>query len=147
MKDVIEYNGSVDSTGILKITNRKQFDTDLKRFNGSQVEIVVKKKRSTRSSQQNRYYWGIVIPLIMQGLNDTGNEVNKQDAHEFIKANFNYSEIVNEETAEVFRVTKSTTRLNKNDFGVMIEKVKKFASEYLNIYIPDPNEDLSLFKN
>lgn len=83
----------------------------------------------------------------MQGLNETGNEVNKQDTHEFIKANFNYSEIVNEETAEVFRVTKSTTRLNKNDFGVMIEKVKKFASEYLNVYIPEPNEDLSLFKN
>lgn len=147
MKDVIEYNGSVDSTGILKITNRKQFDSDLKRFNGSQVEIVVKKKRSIRSSQQNRYYFGVVIPLLMQGLNDVGYDYNKKETHEFVKTNFNYTEQVNESTGEVIRHIKRTSRLNKSEFSEMVEKIKIFASEYLNIYIPDPNEDLSLFKN
>lgn len=144
MKDVIEYNGSVDSDSKLHINNRKAFIADLKRFAGKSVEIVVKLKRSTRSTQQNRYYWGIVIPLVMQGLIELGNDVNKQETHEFIKANFNYEEIVNKETGELFRMTKSTARLNKNDFGVMIEKLKVFASEYLNVYIPEPNEDLQL---
>ena len=144
MKDIIEYNGSVDSDSKLHINNRKAFIADLKRFAGKSVEIVVKLKRSTRSSQQNRYYWGIVVPLVMQGLIELGHDVNKQDTHEFIKANFNYEEIVNKDTGELFRMTKSTARLNKNDFGVMIEKLKVFASEYLNVYIPEPNEDLQL---
>jgi len=144
MKDLIEYNGSVDSDSKLHINNRKAFIADLKRFAGKSVEIVVKLKRSTRSSMQNRYYWGIVIPLVMQGLIELGHDVNKQDTHEFIKANFNYEEIVNNDTGELFRMTKSTARLNKNDFGVMIEKLKVFASEYLNVYIPEPNEDLTL---
>lgn len=144
MKDIIEYNGSVDSDSKLHINNRKAFIADLKRFAGKSVEIVVKLKRSTRSSHQNRYYWGIVIPLVMQGLIELGHDVNKQDTHEFIKANFNYEEILNKDTGELFRMTKSTARLNKNDFGVMIEKLKVFASEYLNVYIPEPNEDLQL---
>ena len=144
MKDLIEYNGSVDSDSKLHINNRKAFIADLKRFAGKNVEIVVKLKRSTRSTQQNRYYWGIVVPLVMQGLIELGHDVNKQETHEFIKANFNYEEIVNKDTGELFRMTKSTARLNKNDFGVMIEKLKVFASEYLNVYIPEPNEDLTL---
>ena len=144
MKDLIEYNGSVDSDYKLHINNRKAFIADLKRFAGKSVEIVVKLKRSTRSSNQNRYYWGIVIPLVMQGLIELGHDVNKQETHEFIKANFNYEEIVNKDTGELFRMTQSTARLNKNDFGVMIEKLKVFASEYLNVYIPEPNEDLTL---
>lgn len=144
MKDLIEYNGSVGSDSKLHINNRKAFIADLKRFAGKSVEIVVKLKRSTRSSNQNRYYWGIVIPLVMQGLIELGHDVNKQETHEFIKANFNYEEIVNKDTGELFRMTKSTSRLNKNDFGVMIEKLKVFASEYLNVYIPEPNEDLQL---
>jgi len=144
VKDIIEYNGSVDSDSKLHINNRKAFIADLKRFAGKSVEIVVKLKRSTRSSHQNRYYWGIVIPLVMQGLIELGHDVNKQDTHEFIKANFNYEEILNKDTGELFRMTKSTARLNKNDFGVMIEKLKVFASEYLNVYIPEPNEDLQL---
>lgn len=144
MKDVIEYNGSVDSESKLRVNNRKQFDLDLKRFAGKKVQISIKLDRATRSSQQNRYYFGIVVPLVMQGLIELGHDVNKQDTHEFIKANFNYEEIVNKDTGEMFRITKSTARLNKNDFGVMIEKLKVFASEYLNIYIPEPNEDLKL---
>ena len=144
MKDAIEYNGSVDSNNKLHINNRKAFIADLTRFIGKNVEIVVKLRKSTRSSQQNRYYWGIVIPLVMQGMNDLGHDFNKQDTHEFIKANFNYAEIVNETTGEIFRATKSTTRLNKSDFSSMIEKLKQFSTEYLNVYIPDANEDLKL---
>jgi hypothetical protein len=78
-------------------------------------------------------------------MNHVGNEMNKQETHEFIKANFNYKEIVNEETGEVFRATLSTSELNKSEFSEMTEKIKRFAAEYLNVEIPDPNADLSLF--
>lgn len=144
MKDVIEFNGKVNENGILHVFNRKVFDEAVKRFAGKDIEITVKKKKSVRSSQQNRYYFGIVIPVLQNGLNEVGYDMNKQDVHEFIKANFCYNEIVNKETGEIFRVTKSTTRLNKSEFSEMIEKIKIFASEYLNVLIPDATAELTI---
>lgn len=143
----LEFNGTVNEHGVLHIVHRAKFDEGLKRFAGKDIELTVQKKKSYRSNPQNRYYWGIIVELVMQGMNDTGNEMNKQETHEFIKANFNYKEIVNEDTGEVFRATLSTTALTKSEFSEMVEKIKRFSAEYLNVVIPDANEDLSLFKS
>jgi hypothetical protein len=141
----LEFTGRVTENGTLHIVHRAKFDEDIKRFSGKDIELLVQKKKAYRSSPQNRYYWGIIVELVMQGMNHVGNEMNKQETHEFIKANFNYKEIVNEETGEVFRATLSTSELNKSEFSEMTEKIKRFAAEYLNVEIPDPNADLSLF--
>jgi len=144
MKDKLEYNGTVDENGLLKITNRRAFDTEIKRFSGKPVEIIIQRKRSIRSDNQNRYYWGVVIPCVMQGLNDLGHEMNKEDTHTFIKANFNYTEIVDESTGEIWRTPITSSRLNKTEFGLMIEKAKKFSNDYLNVYIPEPGEQMEI---
>lgn len=142
-KDLVEFTGYV-SEGMLIIRRRKDFDIECKRFEGNDVDIVVSKKKSIRSSPQNRYYWAVVVPAVRDGLNDMGHDVNKEDVHDFIKATFNYKEIVNETTGEVFRLPLSTTRLNKSEFGELIEKVMRFASEYLNVVIPEANASLRL---
>ena len=96
------------------------------------------KKAGTRSNQQNRYYFGLVVPLIQKRIKDMGTELTKEETHEFLKARFNFSELVNEGTGEVLQLPVSTTRLNKEQFGEYIEKIQRFASEFLSIVIPDP---------
>ena len=91
-----------------------------------------------RSNPQNRYYFGIVVPLIQKGIKDLGTELTKDEVHEFLKARFNISEVVNQETGEAISVPISTTRLNKEQFGEYIDRIQKFAAEFLNIEIPDP---------
>jgi len=70
------YYGKV-TNGVLKITNRKQFDFELKQFEGKEISIEIKKKKRSRSNQQNKYLHGILIPCFKQALNEVGfNEVN-----------------------------------------------------------------------
>jgi hypothetical protein len=97
-----------------------------------------------RSSPQNRYYWGLMIPMVQKGIKDLGTDLSKEETHEFLKARFNYSELVNENTGEVMQVPFSTTRLNKAEFGEYISKIQQFAAEFLNVVIPDPGQVLEI---
>lgn len=93
---------------------------------------------SKRSLPQNKFYWALVIPMIQQGIEDLGTELTKEETHEFLKSKFNSEELVNTETGEVLSIPRSTTVLTKEQFSNYIEKIQRFASEFLNIVIPDP---------
>jgi hypothetical protein len=105
------------------------------------VSIV---RANRRSTQQNRYYWGLVIPILKQAFYDLGHDLSAEDVHDFLKAKFNSKEIVNEETGEAISVPISTTNLNKEDFGIYIEEIQRFAAMFLNVNIPDPNTQLEI---
>lgn len=97
-----------------------------------------------RSNPQNRYYWGLVIPLVRKGIEDMGTELTSEETHEFLKAKFNVSELVNEDTGQVELLPRSTTILTKEKFSGYVEKIQRFASEFLNIEIPDPGVQLTV---
>ena len=139
----IVYSGKVKE-GKLHIVHRALFDKDLTMHEGKEVEITIVRKRKKRSLGQNAYYWYIVIPLITQGLRDLGNDIDNNDAHEFLKANFCTKQIVNEQTGEIYTLPQSTTSLTTTGFMEFKDAIQKFASEFLNIYIPDPNEQADL---
>lgn len=101
-------------------------------------------QHNKRSNQQNRYYFGLCIPLIQKGLQDLGHDVTKEETHDFLKARFNADEIFSKETGGVLLFPLSTTRLNKEDFSLYIERIQNFAAEFLNITIPDPGEQLKI---
>lgn len=100
------------------------------------------KKANKRTNPQNRYYWGVCIRLVHDGLRDMGHDVSQEETHDFLKAKFNYTEIVNHDTGEVERIPRSTTEMSKEDFSVYVEKIQQFAAEFLSVTIPSPNTQL-----
>ncbi len=106
--------------------------------------IVERSRYNKRSNQQNRYYFGLVIPLVKKGIADLGTELTTEETHEFLKARFNYTELVNEDTAEVLQLPRSTAALSKVEFMEYIERIQVFASQFLNIVIPDPGEQMEM---
>lgn len=104
--------------------------------------IVEINQHNKRSNPQNRYYWGLVIPMIKKGIEDMGTELTSEETHEFLKAKFNYSELINEDTGQVELIPRSTTILNKLQFSEYVEKIQRFSSEFLNVIIPDPGVQL-----
>lgn len=118
----------------------KHFFSDLKDGN-FQLELDTVKKRS---NPQNNYYWGLVVPMIKKGIEALGTELTIAETHEFLKAKFNTVEIINAETGQVEALPKSTSRLSPAEFNGYKEKIQRFASEFLNIYIPDPNEQMEM---
>lgn len=134
---IVEFNerGELQSTAPLK-----------KLFKGiAQGKYILElSKANKRSNPQNRYYWGLVIPLIQQGIGHLGTELTKEETHEFLKARYNFEEIINTETGEAISIPKSTTRLNKSQFSEYIEHIQQFGSQFLNIQIPDPGQQLEI---
>ena len=139
----LSYTGKVKQSG-LHIYNRKQFDEDIKLFLEKDVTVTVEKKKRKRSLHQNNFYWGVVIPIVKQGLIDVGYRVTIDDTHELIKAKFIKKELVNENTGEILPSIGSTTELTTTEFMDLIAEIQQWAAEYLNVEIPDPNEQINI---
>lgn len=96
--------------------------------------------KNKRSDPQNRYYFGVIVPMVQKGIYDLGTEFTKEEVHEFLKARFNTIEIFNEANGGFITIPQSTTRLTKEQFGEYIAKIQQFAAEFLSIVIPDPGQ-------
>lgn len=118
----------------------------LKSLEGKRAEIIIKKARSKRSIQQNKYYFGCVVAIVRQGLKDLGYIMTPEETHEFLKDKFlGYETMANTEGLEIGKKYKSTTELTKTEFGEYIEQIQIFSAEILNVVIPDPNQQTEIF--
>jgi hypothetical protein len=101
---------------------------------GKRVRVTVERFRNRRSTEQNRYYHGIVVPAIGKAI----GEQDMESVHEMLKAEFNYEILVigNKE----MKVPRSTAKLETVAFSEYMEKVRMWAAKFLELYIPDPNE-------
>lgn len=129
----------------VKIINGQIIPHDMMMFNTmlhgleGDFNLSFKKVKKRRSNQQNKYYWGVVIPIVTQGLMSLhGDYLSPEDVHEFLKFRFNYKEI--DTGVEVLTIGKQTSSLSTFEFAEYIDKIIIFADEYLNIIIPEPNE-------
>lgn len=91
-----------------------------------------------RSNPQNRYLWGVVYPLMAAGFRDLGWQYDEEMVHFKMKQAFLTQTLVNEKTGEVETVLGSTKELDTDSMTTFIENVKMWASENLQVVIPDP---------
>jgi len=125
------------------IRNKGKITNAIKHFEGKEVELVVRKKKRQRTTPQNAYYFGVIIPITINAISDEWGEiwgVNK--THDFYKQMFLYEEKVNEQTSEVIKIPKSSTEnttIEQEEFHL---KCKEFLKEWFNVDVPLPNEDI-----
>jgi hypothetical protein len=104
------------------------------------------KSLTKRSLQANAYYWLILTEYVQPALYECGwREVKtKEDAHHFVAKLFLKVKMVNENTFEESERVKSTTELTKEEFQIYLEEIRQWGAEYMNIYIPEPNEQTAI---
>jgi hypothetical protein len=125
--------------------NRDLISEVINSLEGKDIIITIEKKRRKRSNPQNAYYWGIVLPMMQTGFyNNLGEHVGIQEAHEFLKGRFLFREVVNQELGEVIKLSKSTTELSTIEWETYMDQIRAFATEFLNITIPLPNNTLTI---
>jgi hypothetical protein len=128
----------------LHLYNKGGFRESLPHFEGWEVSLTLHERITTRSSKQNRYYWGVVVPLIRQGLKEAGYRgVTKAATHKLLKSLMLKDELVNEQTGEIMTFEGSTTNLSTKQFNEFTDAVRQWAAEQLGINIPEPNEQMS----
>lgn len=139
----IEIISRVENGKIVR--NRTLVVNALNSFQNSDIVITIQKQKIKRTNNQNHYYFGVIIPLVQDGLKDiTGEIYTKEETHTFLKSQFNFSELVNEKTGEIVKIPKSTTDNTTTEMEVYHEQIRNFAQEFLNIKIPLPLENLKL---
>lgn len=105
----------------------QKFKDKIIKLNGKYAILELKNFYKKRSDNQNQYYWGVVLDLISE---DTGND--PEDLHTTFKSMF-----LVDRTGKI-PVVKSTTKLTTVEFNEYIDKVVLFASQELNLEIPEP---------
>jgi len=119
-----DFNAKVvlDNEGkqMLKILAPVWYRHQLQKFRlGETVSLYVSSRRPKRSLQQNRYYWGVYLPLVAQ---QTG-EPDLERLHKLFSGKFLTESIV-EVLGEKVRMVKSTASLSKNDFSEYIMAIE-----------------------
>ena len=70
--------------------------------------------------------------------------MTKEQTHELLKLRFLKETILANDNGEYIERIKSTTELSTSEFMELIMEVQKFAIEYFNTEIPNPNEEIKL---
>jgi hypothetical protein len=129
--------------------NRPLIKKAIASFEGKPVTITIERTKKKRTNRQNRFYCGVVVPLIRQGLNDLGHFYTNQQAHELVKQHIadNYPDVIIEEVilnGLATRRIRSTSEFSTSEFMDYSEVVAQFAADYLSIEIPEPNEQMTI---
>ena len=116
---------------------------------GDEIMVVrIEPEEKKRTLRQNKYLWGVVYKYLVD--NDPGYFVNEETerllkgrgiamdevVHEFCKAQF--LPPVDLGIGGGMRITKSTAKLNRQEFNEYVESIRRWAAESLQVFIPDP---------
>lgn len=110
----------------------ERYVVHLAKLEGQNIELIVRKETKTRSGQQNRYYWGVVLAVLSEC---TGYD--PEQMHDAMKEKF-----ASKRTEAGLLITERTSKMDTTRFSEYIEGIKRWAAEYLECYIPDAGEVL-----
>ena len=119
----------------------------LQQFAGLKVVLTLEKFKRKRTTPQNAYLHGVVFPLVQQRLLDLGwkEAVDIGWVKDLMKYQFLKVETANEKTGEVITSIRATSSLTTSEMMEFIADIQQWAAEFLDIYIPDPNEQIEFF--
>ena len=96
---------------------------------GKDVIITIEKPSKQRSNPQNNYLWGVPYKMIADYTGDDIDSVHHAMAEMFLTSPGN-----------VVKKVQSTTKLSTVEFNEYVEKIIRWAAEFLSLYIELPNE-------
>lgn len=125
-----KFFGRVDA-GAIELRDKTEYALYLRKLEGKDVEVVVRRVRSQRSLQANAYYWAVIIALMAEEFG-----YDKQEMHEVLAMRFL--------RIEDCPVTGSPRRKRTPDcdskaFGEYVDACIRLATEH-GVYIPQPGE-------
>ncbi len=123
------FTGNVLSGGLLVMNKQKEYARHLRSLAGEYVEVIVRKKRFQRSSQANRYYFGVVIPLLAKHCGYEKDEMHELLAMRFLR--------IEDDPITGSPRRKHTPETDTAEFAAYVDSCIRLAAE-LGVVIPDP---------
>jgi hypothetical protein len=97
--------------------------------------ISIEKFRDGRSTNQNRYYWGIIV-------NGLASEFGyfRDEIHQLLRQKFLSYTRENPKTGTTEHFVRSTTDLTTEEMEEYLESIRVWALSEFSVYLPLPNE-------
>lgn len=138
--------GQLDN-GRVQWENAERFTKDLKTLGNGAVVVKVKLQSASavRSARANAYYWSSVLtPMSNEG---SDGDQSPEDIHDamcqmFLPDEQKRVEFLNRMTGETMTVEtdgRRTSKLKGDEFYTFVEKVRKFALEFMGVETEDPD--------
>lgn len=135
-----EWACQTTKDGTLPAWVQQQLSEQIKELPGKHVTLTLSVREKPRSNNANRYYWGVVIPLITAFFRGHGNYVDDEDTHEFLKLRVGkLAQVIVLPDGEVVKGLGSTAKLTTAEFEQYLERIRAWAAEY-SMIVPLPNE-------
>src|SRR5690349_12063838 len=125
------WDGTVHE-GKLLLCDPDGFREYFKQYEGRAIQLSIEPMRRTRSTEQNAYYWGVVLPTICKSIG--ADKYDKNDIHESLKARFLSRH--KDEIAPGLPLVRSTATLDTREFGEYLDAVIQLAAE-MGIEVPE----------
>ena len=124
-----------------RVINHQDLKDFFRSFKTGATLITARDYRK-RSNQQNRYYWAVMVPIVRAGLQDLGFDdiEDNEDAHELLKELHLKKSILSRVTGDEIPIAGSTRKLTIFEMNEYIERVARWAAEYLGVFIPSPTQ-------
>jgi hypothetical protein len=123
-----------------RMVNESTYLSDLNSLPSGYYKHTIEKQHRKASNEQFKYLYGLVYPLSMIALNESGYEFTSIDQVDiFWKELFANKEVLNRETGEIMKLPLSKSEFKTIDEMAFCDAIRNYCSEYLNSYIPDPD--------
>lgn len=129
MKTVPKFYG-LSTSGNVQFERWPDVSRYLTTMDCKRVEIVIKPYKPRRSNPQNKYYHGVIIPILADHFGYTHDEMHDAIKWEFLK----------KKEEDKPATVGSTAKLETDQFNQLIEKIKRWAAIEHQVFIPDPTE-------
>lgn len=135
--------GVPNAHGHLPDALRQHIVRALRLMCGKTVTIKIDEQKKLRSDNQNRFYWGVVIPMLIQFFKDSGNVYDRDDMHFFLRMEvWKWTKFITDPVTKVEKkLPMSSTELTTAEWEEKIEITRAWAAP-LGLQIPVPNENL-----
>lgn len=104
---------------------------------GKFLRIIITEDESKRSSEANRFYWGVVLTQIADNAWLNGRQYSKDVWHEYLAQSYLPKEEMVLPDGEIIQRRKSTTELTVAEFAEYTEKCRAYAAVDLGVEILD----------
>lgn len=152
---MLEQKCQVNEEGKLQLSNhqKNQLKDKLKYFSGKRITLVIKEDLTNPTQSQRGYYRGVLLPIWKQLLIKQSKDnmlVTLDMLHVMAKRLFlpPLEILINSDTGETMTLDASTKNgeCSKEMYSVLIEGMVKFLAEEYGEVVPEPNQQVKLFK-
>jgi hypothetical protein len=141
----IKYTGIKEDNAAFRIVNAKLLTEELARLPKGRYSLTVEKARKAKSNPQLGYYYACVLPLSHKLLLEAGWDFSSEDEVDiFWKDLYANKEIVNRNSGEIMTIPALKRDMSTTEFMTFVDAVKNHCAEYLNGYVPEPEQNLTI---